>query len=94
MLRYAMYPLVALTFVAANASAQIKKPEHWGSPSRSHHSTPEEDSAAVRRHWQRIRASKPQSAADRARAESTMTEIGRTLDSLGRLAKKDSVAGQ
>jgi hypothetical protein len=39
-------------------------------------------------------ARKPRSPAEQARDESTMAAIKVTLDSLGKLAKKDSVGGQ
>jgi hypothetical protein len=93
MLRYAMYPLVALTFVATKATAQAE-PAETTCCSTYPAASEARDSAIARESRKRIMAGKPRSAAEQARAESTMAAIKVTLDSLGSLAKKDSVAGQ
>lgn len=93
MIRFGVYPLVALTFCVGSAAAQTQ--EAKGTPvSRSSTRTPERDSALVRLYLERMKASRPQTAAEKARTNSTLKAIQAKLDSMGKAKKEEDVKKQ
>lgn len=90
MLRCIVYPSLALTLFVANATAQTKQAEPKCCGARDLKSDPATDSALIRVNRDRRKNSKPQSAADKARTDSTLAAIRAKMDTMRAGAKKDT----